>query len=272
MLPGPAYTSPEQIDGRTDIYSLGAVGYFLLTGQPPYPAQRFATASELDAALAACAAASSRDPAGATPQGVRIPPPDGVGMPPFLRPACVVASPRIRKRAPKDYSRMRYRRQVLTAGAAIVLLGAGGGVRAKTPLRAAFFNVYPSAAGSALDSLPSNDSHCGVCHYNFNGGGAVNAYAEDVHVAVHSGQFATYEAAIRSVEFLDSDGDGFTNIVEVTDITSFTNTPTFPGLAAGSEGLLSNVNPTEVSPHLTPAALPVRRTTWGRIKALYFLN
>jgi hypothetical protein len=164
---------------------------------------------------------------------------------------------------------MMHCRLAMVMTLACVPLAAAGPVRAKSPFRAAFFNAYPTARGTVLDDLPSNNSHCGVCHYDFTGWGAVNPYGEDVHTAIHSGLHESYEAAIRSVELLDSDGDGYSNLVEITELSTFGNTPTFPGLKSGDEGLLSNVTVAEIVSHLTPAALAVETTTWGRIKALY---
>ncbi|MHC5012519.1 MAG: hypothetical protein ACYTG6_16505, partial [Planctomycetota bacterium] len=51
---------------------------------------------------------------------------------------------------------------------------------AKNPIRNAFFNTYPDAAGTQLATLPSNTDHCGMCHYDFNGGGPRNAYGRRV--------------------------------------------------------------------------------------------
>jgi serine/threonine-protein kinase len=35
-MPPESITGETEIDGRADLYSLGAVGYFLLTGHPPF--------------------------------------------------------------------------------------------------------------------------------------------------------------------------------------------------------------------------------------------
>ncbi len=122
---------------------------------------------------------------------------------------------------------------------------------ARPPIRRAFFNVYTSAEGTRLDDLPSNASHCGVCHYDFGGGGARNAYGAKVEVAIGSAQYATTEEAIQSIENLDSDNDGYTSLVEITNAV-FSNTPTFPGLKSGNETLVSNVTVSEITPYLTP--------------------
>ncbi len=123
--------------------------------------------------------------------------------------------------------------------------------QARRPIRKAFFNVYPGATASRLDDLPSNAGHCGVCHFDFDGGGPRNPYGLSVEVAI--GSFPTTEDAILSLDGLDADNDGFINNVEITDVINFTNTPTFPGLESGNVGTVANVDPADILPHLTPS-------------------
>jgi hypothetical protein len=122
---------------------------------------------------------------------------------------------------------------------------------ARNPIRRAFFNVYTSAENTRLDNLPSNAGHCGVCHFDFDGGGTRNPYGLSVEVAINSGLFATKEDAIQSLENNDADGDGHSNLIEITSVI-FTNTPTFPGLTSGFVGAVLNVDVNDIQNHLTP--------------------
>jgi hypothetical protein len=122
---------------------------------------------------------------------------------------------------------------------------------ARKPIRNTFFGIYPSAEGSRLDDLPSNTGHCGVCHYDFNGGGTRNWYGAAVEVARGGG--LSDEEAILQVAAFDQDGDGFISEAEITEVLNFTNTPTFPGLAAADTTLVSNVDLADIRDYLTPA-------------------
>ena len=124
---------------------------------------------------------------------------------------------------------------------------------ARNPIRRDFFDVYTSAEGSRLDDLPSNSGHCGVCHFDFDGSGPRNPYGLAVEVAINSGMYPTGEDAIWALDGEDSDNDGFTNGVEITDTINFTNTPTFPGLKASNVGNVLNVDLADITDHLTPS-------------------
>ena len=142
-------------------------------------------------------------------------------------------------------------RYLVVALVAVALVVAAAPAAARPPIRTAFFNVYPAAETSRLDDLPSNNNHCGVCHFDFGGGGARNLYGVDVETAIpmHGGD---EELAIAAIEGMDSDNDGFSNLIEITDLINFSNTPTFPGLTAGNVGSVSNVDQSEIIDHLTP--------------------
>lgn len=138
---------------------------------------------------------------------------------------------------------------------------------ARNPYRRAFFNVYTSANGSRLDDLASNAGHCGACHLDFDGAGPRNAYGLDVEVALNSNAFSSTEDAILSLESDDSDNDGFSNLVEITDLLNFSNTPTFPGLTETTASNALNVDLTDLQGFLTPSGgtdtdPPLVTVTW----------
>ena len=122
--------------------------------------------------------------------------------------------------------------------------------QARKPIRNSFFAVYPTASGTRLDDLPSNAGHCGVCHYDFDGGGTRNWYGSAVEVA--RGIYGTDQEAILSVQNNDSDGDGYTNLIEITS-TVFTNTPTFPGLSRPDTTKVLNVAIADIRNYLVPS-------------------
>ncbi len=121
-------------------------------------------------------------------------------------------------------------------------------------IRDAFFVVYPGAVGSRLDNLPSITGHCGICHYRFTGGSTRNPFGVAVGNALPSypNTDAGRQAAISSLDGLDAEADLFTTNVEVTDLVTYGNTPTFPGLLASNVSQISNVDPADVLPYLTP--------------------
>ncbi|MFN7138722.1 MAG: hypothetical protein ACK4UN_05250 [Limisphaerales bacterium] len=98
-------------------------------------------------------------------------------------------------------------------------------------IRQAFFEVFPTAVGSRLDHLPSKTSHCGVCHYDFNGGGARNPWGAAIEAALPNfpNNATGRSNAVYSLRHLDPDNDGYSTLVEVNDVFNYNNTPTFRG-------------------------------------------
>lgn len=136
-------------------------------------------------------------------------------------------------------------------GTIIVLAGASA-VHARPNIKSAFLSVYPNAAGSKLDNLPSMQNHCAVCHYQASGGGLKNPYGVAI---LNSGQDLNKTQgrinAVKGVANLDSDGDGYPTSTEMT-APGFSNTPTFPGLSSSNVAQVTGVPTLEVSPYVTP--------------------
>lgn len=129
-------------------------------------------------------------------------------------------------------------------------------IHAKPEIRAEFFAVYPGAVGSPIETLPSNANHCGVCHFNFEGGGTRNPFGVAVQNALNGfpNTDQGMQDAIFSIRSIDSDSDGFSTLVEVTDKVNYGNTPTFPGLTVGNYTQVTNVTHAELVGYLAPTA------------------
>jgi hypothetical protein len=128
-------------------------------------------------------------------------------------------------------------------------------VHARANIRSAFFESYPGAVGTEIETVPSQPGHCGVCHYDFTGSGPKNPYG--VRLAEVLPDFKNNpngrKAAVQSIENEDPDSDGFNTLTEVTELATFYNTPTFPGLTPANVTQVINVTVTDIQQHLVPS-------------------
>jgi len=133
----------------------------------------------------------------------------------------------------------------------IVISGVSMESQARNNIRSAFFDVYPYAEGTVIETVPSNSGHCGVCHLDFDGGGTRNPYG--LRLEVELDLWSTKQEAVIAIQSEDPDGDGFSTLIEVTDLISFINTPSFPGLTPGNAGSTSNVDLADIQDNLVPS-------------------
>jgi hypothetical protein len=139
------------------------------------------------------------------------------------------------------------------AGAALFALP--GEAQARNNIRDAFFDVYPGAVGTPIETVPSFNNHCGNCHYAFGGGGPRNPYGQLLESALENfpNNPNGRRQAVESIANDDPDGDGYSTLIEVTDTVTFSNTPTFAGLTPANVGQVSEVDVAEIQPYLVPS-------------------
>jgi len=151
---------------------------------------------------------------------------------------------------------MKIKIHLLTLGLSLTLIFAGTlPAVGRQAIRTAFFGVYTNAAGSRLDNGAlvgaTRADHCGVCHFDFNGGGTRNPYGAAVEARYDSNNKNATEA-VTFVRLQDSDVDGYTNDTEIIHTGTYANTPTFPGLKVTNTNLVSNVSLNGISGYLAP--------------------
>lgn len=137
----------------------------------------------------------------------------------------------------------------------LLVFGIHQSLDSRPTIRSSFFGVYPEAVGTTIETVPSNENHCGVCHYAFGGGGTRNPYGARLEQVLpdYPNNDEGRRQAIGSIENEDPDGDGYSSLIEITDTITFDNTPTFPGLTPANIGSVSEVDPADIELHLVPS-------------------
>ncbi|WP_320046817.1 multiheme c-type cytochrome [uncultured Ilyobacter sp.] len=137
-----------------------------------------------------------------------------------------------------------------------MIIGTLPAAQARSNIRDAFFDVYPDAVGTTIETVPSQPNHCGMCHFEFTGGGPRNPYGQLLEAALpnFSSNPNGRRQAVQSIENEDPDGDGFTTLVEVTDVSNFSNTPTFPGYTPANISGVTSVDIAELQSSLVPSS------------------
>lgn len=125
----------------------------------------------------------------------------------------------------------------------------------KPGIRQGFFDAYPSAVGSVIETVPSNEHHCGVCHYSFDGGGERNPHGNEIQAAIKN--FPNTAEGLRdaawSIRNNDPEADGYSTLEEVNDPSGlYSNNPTFPGLLVSNVNKTKNVSIAEIQDYLVP--------------------
>jgi hypothetical protein len=145
------------------------------------------------------------------------------------------------------------RRAWIATSLLLVLLSASP-LWGRPKIRQAFFDAYPEAVGTAVDTVPSHPDHCGACHYDFSGGGPRNPYG--IRLGQVIGSYPNTDngrrQAVLSIGGEDPDGDGFTSTTEATDLINYSNTSTFPGLTLANVGNVQGVALADIQGHLVP--------------------
>ena len=110
---------------------------------------------------------------------------------------------------------------------AVVLLAGTPMVSARSSFMSSF-NQYYDTGDTKLDS-------CAICHTGSNGGGSLNSYGRAYSVSGRN---------YASIETLDSDGDGFSNLDEIDALTFPGNPNDYPETATENEAVTEIISET----------------------------